>query len=299
MGVQIRANNQNLLTPIYSLIMFQRLQAIKKLFPQFMNVSMGIKRNREDHHSISGINPVTEVEERGEIPFDTPAEGFPIPYIFKTYKGGFAVSEENVEDDQHSIIGRKMANTMGRSVNHVAELRSSNIFNTATTLNGPDGVPLLSRIHPNNKTGIVQANRPAQGADLSVQAIKDSIIRLTQAVDDTGLFIILSNWKLIVHTDNTFIAGEILKSLKDPDTANNRINLLASENITLVINPYLADAQSWFIQADEHMLNFLWRVLPGLTSDNEFNTGDLKFRVRCRFEVGYDTYMGIDGSPGE
>jgi hypothetical protein len=52
---------------------------------------------------------------------------------------------------------------------------------------------------------------------------------------------------LHVAPANRFNAIKIVKSVKDPESANNAVNPLSDLDITVVVNPFLSDTDAWYL----------------------------------------------------
>lgn len=298
MPVQIRNNFTDNLSPAFDMIFFQQLNPIKEQFSRYLNVEQGPIRDRTQRSSNTGIDTIVETPEGALTNFGVPEQGFDKTYIFRTFRGGYSVSEEMIEDDLAKIAGGKMASTLGRSMLNAQEIDSATILNNAVVDTGPDAKVLLAIDHPNEFSGAAQSNRPANFVDLSRESLEAALINLEQTDDDTGFPIILTGWTLVIHPENRFNAMRILKSLLEPDSAQNAINPISQQGIKLMVSNYITDADRWFILAEQHKLTYIWRVKPQFTSDNDFNTGDAKWKARARWDVGYDTWRGVYGSTG-
>jgi hypothetical protein len=90
-----------------------------------------------------------------------------------------------------------------------------------------------------------------------------------------------------------------VNAIGKPGGANNDANFLASRGLSVVVDPYLSDANNWFMiskpLAQMHLLWF-WRARPELAQDPTSDY-DLVARYRgyMRFSYGWDDARWIYG----
>jgi len=296
--IQVRSGFPDLLTPAFDMIFHQRLKELPNQYAQYFNVLDGPKKQNVQHSSVTGIDPVTKTAEGVGTTFGSPVQGFDKTYTFETRRGGYRVTAEMIEDDIHGISGARMAKALARSERNVEENDAANVFNNGFTTAGPDGQPLFSLSHPNELTGALQANTPVTQVDLSASSLEAAQINLMKTLDDTGFPTGLRGTKLVVHPNNFYNARRINESLKDPGSANNAINPIASDNLEIIVSNFVTDVDAFFVLTEEHQLNFFWRLRPTFSSDNDFSTDDGMWKVRSRYDVGYSGYRGTYASSG-
>jgi hypothetical protein len=101
---------------------------------------------------------------------------------------------------------------------------------------------------------------------------------------------------LVVPPDLMFVARELLGSEMKPGTANNDINALRDFGLTFKVVDYLTSTTAWFLLGDNHDLNFLWRFQPESGSEVDFDTDDIKRKVRQGYAVGFGEWRGTYGT---
>jgi hypothetical protein len=105
---------------------------------------------------------------------------------------------------------------------------------------------------------------------------------------------------LLVPPGLIMVARELLGSEYKPYTANNEINPTKVDGLSLMVNHYLTDADSWFVLADkkDHDLNFFTRTDLEFEYGSDFDSGDDKVKAFQRFSVGYGDWRGCYGGLG-
>jgi hypothetical protein len=239
-----------------------------------------------------------------------------------TYSLAYTVEEETMEDDPHSILGMGLSTALGEAGQDTIEIIAAAPFNacsngvttafspwqtsTSSTAvdSSPDGKCFLAIDHP-IVTGGSYANRPATPCSLSQAAIAASKLRLQKMQGAHGQSWSLKGESLVVPPDLEQMADEILLSKTRAYTTDQTANIVAN-GLTRKTWSRITGATSWFVFAKKAskpgMKGFgtvaKWRVKPTFQRDNEFQSGDRRYKGRFRFGVGYYDWRGIDGSVG-
>ena len=65
-----------------------------------------------------------------------------------------------------------------------------------------------------------------------------------------------------------------------------------------MVNHYLTDTDSWFLQTDIEGLLSMWRREVTLSKDSDFDTENAKAKATMRFAAGASDWRSILGNPG-
>jgi hypothetical protein len=107
---------------------------------------------------------------------------------------------------------------------------------------------------------------------------------------------------LHVAPQEWFNAHRILKSVLQPGTANNDINVLRATNAYpggVKLNHYFTNPNAWFVRTNiPNGMTFFWRQKPTFSQDNDFDTKNAKAATYMRFSVGATDPRAIYGSNG-
>jgi len=259
----------------------------------------------EEEVGISGFGLAVEKSEGGGVSYDDARQSFINRYVNRTYALGFIITQEAIEDNQYNIasLGRRDAKALAFSMRQTREILAANVYNRAFSSSYVfgDGKELCATDHPLYAGGTF-ANELATAADLSEAALEQAIIDIAAFTNDRGLKISVLPKSLHVHPSNMFEVTRILKSELQSGGANNDINALRSMNLFpggAKLNHYFSDADAWFIRTNApEGMKYFNRVGNEFRPDNDFDTGNAKFKARFRCSFGNTDPRGVYGSPG-
>ena len=265
------------------------------------STEQSMKAFEEDVQMI-GFGAAPTKAEGAMINYDSGREGFVSRYVHETVALAFAITEEAEEDGLYGSLGAKYARALARSMQQTKEVKGANVFNNATgTSVGGDGVSLLNGSHPLGGGGTA-SNTLATAADLSETSLETLLVQISTAVDDRSIPVALSGRKLAVPPQLVFIAERILKSNLRPGTADNDINALRNMGMIpegVVVNQRFTDPDAYFILTDcpDGMKHFV-RAPIKKAVEGDFETGNLRYKVRERYSFGFTDWRGVYGSEG-
>jgi hypothetical protein len=175
----------------------------------------------------------------------------------------------------------------------------NNGFNAAVTYG--DGQALFSTAHP-LVSGGTNSNRPATAADLNETSLEAAVIQIAGWTDERGLLIAAKPRKLIVPPALQFVATRLLETNLRVGTTDNDINALKNNGSVpegYTINHWLTDTNAWFLTTDvPNGLKNFERVPLSTSMDQDFDTGNSRFKARARYSFGVSDPLGAWGSPG-
>ena len=195
---------------------------------------------------------------------------------------------------------RANAFSMRQTIETVGAFLYNNAFVTTYFTTG-DSAALCSAAHVNTSGG-TYSNVLTPAADLSEAALEDACVQIMGTTDDRGNLINVMPQSLHIARQEWYNAHRILKSILQPDSANNNINVLNATNAFpagIKLNHYFTVAHAWFIRTNiQKGMRFFWRVKPDLQQDNDFDTKNAKAASFMAFAVGCTDPRGIFGSNG-
>jgi len=293
----------NLLQPELHEIFFEKYGMRPKEYTELFDV-MSTERAYEQDGEITGLGQMVQKTEGMPITYDDPIQGALKTYTPVPFGLGFRVTHELYKDDQYNVI-KRMPQALSRSAHQTEEIQAWNVMNYAfsTTQLGLDGKPLCSLTHPNVSGAAGSgpySNRLTTDADLSITSLQSAIELMENTTDDRDLPILVRPRTLVVHNHLKWMARELLNSEKKPHTSDNEINSLADEDLKYMVGHYLSSNSAWFLCSgkEDHYLRFFWREKLAFDNDDDFDTGDAKFKAYMRFSVGFSGWRGIVGTPG-
>ena len=297
-----------------------RQQLAKELEPG-LNALFGLEyKNYENQHSeifdtensdrafeeevmLSGFDKAAVKSEGAAVVYDSAQETFTARYQHETIALAFSLTEENVEDNLYDKISTRYTKALARSMAQTKQTKAANVLNNAfqaSGYNGGDGESLIGNAHPTIAGNL--SNRPTTLSDLSETSLEQAMIDIGQFKDERGLKIAARGMKLIIPSENQFVAERLMKSAQRVGTADNDINALKSMGMIpqgYVVNNYLTDPDAFFIKTDvPNGMKHMVRVPIKTAMEGDFETGNMRYKARERYSFGWSDWRGIYGSDG-
>ncbi len=254
----------------------------------------------EEDVLLSGFGNAPTKSEGSAVSYDAASQQWTARYQHETIALAFSITEEAEEDGQYGSIASRYTKALARSMASTKEIKAANILNTATTANGGDGAPLLSAAHPTQAGN--QSNILATPADLSEVSLEAILIQIADMKDDRGLRVAAQGTQLVIPTAYTFVAERLLESQLRTATADNDINAIRQGGYLpqgYHIMRRLTDSDQWFVQTDiPDGLKMFQRSPMKKGMEGDFETGNVRYKVRERYSFGATDWRGIFGSQG-
>ena len=256
----------------------------------------------EEDLLLQGFGSAPTKDEGAAISYDSGSQQWTARYQHETVALAFSLTEEAEEDGQYGSIASRYTKALARSMASTKEIKAANVLNNAQTagFNGGDGVVLLSASHPT--TAGNQSNVLATAADLSETSLESILIQISDMKDDRGLRIAAQGTQLIIPTAYTFVAERLLESQLRTGTADNDINAIKSGGYLpkgYHIMRRLSDSDAFFVQTDvPDGLKMFQRSPLKKGMEGDFETGNVRYKVRERYSFGATDWRGIFGTEG-
>jgi len=256
----------------------------------------------EEDVLLQGFGSAPTKDEGAAISYDTGSQQWTARYQHETVALAFSITEEAEEDGQYGSIASRYTKALARSMASTKEIKAANVLNNAQTagFTGGDGVVLLSASHPT--TSGVQSNVLATAADLSETSLESILIQIADMKDDRGLRIAAQGTQLIIPTAYTFVAERLLESQLRTGTADNDINAIKSGGYLpkgYHIMRRLTDSDAFFVQTDvPDGMKMFQRSPMKKGMEGDFETGNVRYKVRERYSFGVTDWRGIFGTEG-
>ena len=254
----------------------------------------------EEDVLLAGFGNAPTKSEGSAVSYDAASQQWTARYQHETVALAFSITEEAEEDGQYGSIASRYTKALARSMASTKEIKAANILNTATTVNGGDGAPLLSATHPTQNGN--QSNILATPADLSEVSLEAILIQIADMKDDRGLRVAAQGTQLVIPTAYTFVAERLLESQLRTGTADNDINAIRQGGYLpqgYHIMRRLTDSDQWFVQTDiPDGLKMFQRSPMKKGMEGDFETGNVRYKVRERYSFGATDWRGVFGSQG-
>jgi len=297
-----------------------RAQLLKELLPG-LNALFGLeyKRYGEEHKEIyevetsdrsfeeetklSGFSAAPVKNEGQALSYDNAQEAWTARYNHETIAQGFSITEEAMEDNLYDSLSARYTKALARAMAYTKQVKAAAILNNgfnAGVVYG-DGQSLFSTAHP-LVSGGTNSNRPTTGADLNETSLEAAVIQIAGWTDERNLLIAARPRKLIVPPALQFVATRLLETNLRVGTNDNDINALKNNGSVpegYTINHWLTDTNAWFLTTDvPNGLKHFVRVPLATSMDQDFDTGNSRYKARERYSFGVSDPLGAWGSPG-
>ena len=255
----------------------------------------------EEEVMLSGFANAQVKPEGSGVVFDSAQETFTARYTMETVALAFAITEEAVEDNLYDRLSSRYTKALARSMANTKQVKSVNpLVNGFGTFTSGDGVSLFSTAHPT--IAGTTSNTLTVAADLNETSLEQSLIDIAAFTDERGLRIAAKATKMIVPSALQFQAERLMKSEGRVQTADNDINAIRSMGMVpqgYRVNNFLTDPNAFFLITDvpNGMKHFV-RTPIKTAMEGDFDTGNLRFKARERYQFGVSDFRGIFGSPG-
>lgn len=297
MGMVIPENFGAILEPGLREVFFDGYKDVPEMYNKVFHVFDSSQSSEQDQ-DIVGLGDWEQVDDGDILALDELDEGFSFTYEHLTYKKGFKVTRDLLEDDRYHVFSNQ-AKLLGRGASETRERVAAGILNNAFDTNyaGGDSQPLISDSHPYKTLSGVQDNKDT--AALDTDSLKDGRTALLSQLNERKQKITFSpNLLLVVPPELHDTALVLSNSRNEPGTPNNDINVNYGRYQVMCM-PHLASATAWFlIDPAVHRMNFFWRVKPDFRQAEVLSTDAVMFRGRMRFSCGFSDWRGVWGSNG-
>tara|TARA_R100000482_G_C5107829_1_gene138924 strand:+ start:230 stop:1138 length:909 start_codon:yes stop_codon:yes gene_type:complete len=272
--------------------------------PEYAAVFEANTSNRafEEDVLLEGFGTAPVKNEGAAISYDSGSQQWTARYQHETIALAFSITEEAEEDGQYGSIASRYTKALARSMASTKEIKAANVLNNATSAGyeGGDGVVLLSTSHPTRSGN--QSNTLATAADLSETSLESILIQIADMKDDRGLRVAAQGTMLIIPTAYTFVAERLLESQLRTGTADNDINAIRSGGYLpqgYHVMRRLTDSDAFFVKTDvPDGLKHFQRSPLKKGMEGDFETGNVRYKVRERFSFGFTDWRGVFGSEG-
>lgn len=258
----------------------------------------------EQDAQVTGFGLANVKPEGGSVTYDSEIQGFISTYTHVAYSLGYIVTYEELRDNLYEKISMDRAQANAFSITQTLENLGAALYNDAFTgalFLHADGQTLCSTAHVNT-TGGSFSNALSPAADLMEASLEDICIQAMGLQTDRGLLVSILPMSLHIPRQEWFNANRILKSVLQPGTGNNDINVLKATNAFpkgIKMNHYFTSPHAWFVRTNcLHGMQMFWRDRPFFDQDNDFDTKNAKAATYFRVSFGNTDPRGILGSNG-
>jgi hypothetical protein len=248
---------------------------------------------------MGGFGPLVQQDEGEGLTYLDPLQPLTKEYNYNVKAGAYRITERLRINELYGQV-EKFERDLMASVLDDQETQAWSLLNGgfSTGNTGFDGLALFSTSHTRLDGGTNQSNRPSADTALSLAALADAGIQFENWVNERGRPFISIPRLLIIPPDLKYVARELLQSEKKPGSADNDINAIREDGLSYKVCHHLTSTTAWFLLGDSHDLNWLWRFRPQSGAETDFDTEDIKRKVRQAYAYGFGEWRGTYGSAG-
>ena len=281
----------------------QNVKEIKPIYPSvFRKVKIDTKFKR--YVTSAPFGDVPEKPEGNPYFFDIIQQAYTKDCYPTEYGMGFEVTETAEEDDQYDEL-KKKTKYLTFAMRQVEDKAAAGVFNNGfSSQTTADAVALFSTAHTLKRGGTAK-NRPSTDADLSITSLGQAFIDLATdtKIESGQLGMPPTEYILMVPPALEMVAHRVVKTTGLPGSADNDINpVKASRSITVKVNPFLTDADGWFLipaSTERHELLYIERIpitiAPPMT---DAKTGNRIYKLRARKTWDSVDWRNVYGTQG-
>lgn len=295
--------------PLFDNNFQQRKEEFRQQYPseyRFFLRLENMNRAFEKRISLSGLGLPVRNRDGQEIPMQEPILGYPSTFIPVEYRLGYQIERSAVEDEQFGLLASRPRSMMyGSEV--IKDMVGADILNNGFTLQQYDlgGTALFSTAQVREDGGATWSNLINADQPITVETVFNAIVTLLMLLQDyigmnlgySGKFMILVP---LINPELYQQAVEVVKSIMNPGTSDNRINA-ALQEFTLEVHAlrYLTNPNAWFVtwapEAQGYGLLLFERSAPEISPLQPFSGNiDVWYsRLRMRFVAGYEAKRGV------
>jgi len=298
---ELTASFGDALTAGFEKVVRGRYEQAKPVYQSIMNeVQMRFPTYKTS--SVTGVELPSKKTEGTTVSYQDAVQGYDKTLSPSVYASGMQFSQELIEDDLYSVVGKKQSNDLADAFVASLDIDCAGLLNnaTATTYDAcGDTLALASTAHTLIKSGGTDSNYIS--SDLGVTSLWEAINMLeTQKLDNgrygqfTAKYLIVSG----VAPENERIARQLLGSDLNPEDDKNAINVIRSRNLQLIVWKELTDVDAFYVLAENHDLTLPWKRKLAFSNKIDFDTGNLKIKASYRYARGFNDWRGVVVSDG-
>lgn len=279
-----------------------KYKSLDEPWRRYMAIETEGKKSYVEDVAMYGVDLPGVKVEGSPVDYSEGGESYVSRYVFDTIAMAFAITEEAEEDGLYGSIGKKMAMSMARAFKHRKNVANADVLNNgfSASFPGGDSVALFSVSHPTISGNM--ANKLSTDADLNETSAEDMLILVHDMEDDRGIPCNLSVKALVIPSALMFTGARLFKSPLRSGTAENDLNAFKELNLVQgapVVDKNLTDPDAWFFitDSDDGLKHIVRRAIHGGV-EGDWETGNMRYKKRERYQQGWSNWRGAAGSQG-
>lgn len=252
---------------------------------------------------VTGPNRLKQTRELEPVSYDPLVTGPKVMATEKTYKKGYMLSKEAIDDDGYGKLNQG-ARFLADAAWFTREFAAVGVIDdayTGTNFKGMDNLPLFSVAHTLINSTATVANRPTTPISLSVAGFTTLMDLARKCKNENGDPITIFPNALMIGNDQGQVnkAYQILESSLEPFTANNQDNPIRRnfKPSKVVINPYRTNVFHYEIFDEKY--NDIWFLDREKITTRDWYDPEVdasKIRARGRWIIWFRDWRGWYGT---
>lgn len=223
--------------------------------------------------------------------------------VDKTYKGGYFLSKEAIDDDGYGKLNQG-SKWLAEAAHYTLEYCNSAVMDdafTGTNFKGMDNLPMYSTAHTLINSTATVANRPSTALSLSVASITALQDLGRKMKNESGDPMMVNYDTVMIGNDQGQInkLHQILDSTLEPFTANNQDNPIRKsfKPTKIIVNPYMTNTYHFhMISTQLNDLQLLFREKPTMADWYDTEVDASKIRARGRWIIWFRDWRAWAGT---
>jgi hypothetical protein len=223
--------------------------------------------------------------------------------VDKTYKGGYFISKEAIDDDGYGKLNQG-SKWLAEAAMYTQEYASVALIDDAfsgTNFKGMDNLALYSTAHTLLNSSTTVANRPSTALSLSVASITALLDLGRKMKNENGDPMVLNYDTIMIGNDQGQInkLHQILESTLQPFTANNQDNPIRRnfKPSKMIVNPYMTNTFHFhMIDSKLNDASFLFREKVSMADWYDTEVDASKIRARGRWIIWFRDWRAWVGT---
>lgn len=270
---------------------------------------------------MSGIGLPGVIPEGAGVNYSSPVEGNIVRRDYFWSGLGYVITKQALDDELFGQL-RALPAALAKGMRIYADIQALELYNTmeASTTYGKDGVAICNAAGHTVLNDVLnvgaQYNIPATSGDLSETTFKEALEYYDNVVDENSYPLRLDPSMLICSIEDKYVAHRLHTQMYGGSTdgagLEAQLTTSGSEENAHMLNlanpqngfvggwtPFASrfmESDRWFLNAKDHDVNFMWKQKPMQESENDFDTGNTKFKSTQRFTVFENEWRGTFGN---
>lgn len=268
-------------------------------YPLWCNIVEDMEWRTVTDQQVTGLGTAQPMADGEQFPFDQPLMGGTKSYTAEAFGLAIEITWQAWRDELYGVL-QEMIRCLARASLNREEVSFhaalNNAFDTAF-VGFTAGESLCSTSHV-GADGETRANRPAVDIGVSMTYLQGAIQRFESMEDERGLPRLMAPVLYMVTPQDRLAAREILGSGGKPYTAQNEINALVDEDLSIMISHRITSGYHFLLAAKGvHDITGMWRDKPMFDMfDDPRNKNAIATMYQRHTTSQFGMWRGVDGS---